>query len=621
MLAQWKKHKTGMHLLQVLHKLDNKAILVSASSSILDTFIFYAGLIFSARIIDDLLLQMWKKAALHTVFLIVFNLALGVLKNQISKIFFQKYQMLYTDLKILTRKKVLSMSFQQFENPEITKKIYLSERTMDMYGGLDEVLYLYQQLFHSIISGIIAVGMVIHMCFIRGEQENGSIIVSGVSFLMVVCLTMKATIFSNTYFVEQQNKIYEEHGDAEENLSYYMDKIYGNKEVNKVCHLYDMKEMILKNFKEFLNASSGLYQRMRVVKRKQELSGQGISLFFTLYSYGLILFKIGTHAISIGSFSQYAGAMTRFMTDMTNIVWINGEIAKSCKFMQGLIDFLETDEKFAKGKRHIEIEKTKYYEIEFLHVSFHYPDNEILILDDVSCKINSNSKIAIVGKNGAGKTTFIKLLCGLYYPTKGKITLNGIDIREYDYEDYLKLFGVVFQDFTMFEFSVGQNISVSRVYDENKIWNCLKQVHLEKIVKEMPNRLETSLSSRHEDGIDVSGGERQKLAIARAIYKEAPIMILDEPTATLDPISECEIYKHFEQLTQNKTSLFITHRMSSCRFCDDILVFDSGKILERGSHEELLQQRKLYFELWNAQAKYYQKENGNDDTKKDSCIL
>lgn len=137
----------------------------------------------------------------------------------------------------------------------------------------------------------------------------------------------------------------------------------------------------------------------------------------------------------------------------------------------------------------------------------------------------------------------------------------------------------------------------------------------------MPNRLETSLSSRHEDGIDVSGGERQKLAIARAIYKEAPIMILDEPTATLDPISECEIYKHFEQLTQNKTSLFITHRMSSCRFCDDILVFDSGKILERGSHEELLQQRKLYFELWNAQAKYYQKENGNDDTKKDSCIL
>lgn len=309
------------------------------------------------------------------------------------------------------------------------------------------------------------------------------------------------------------------------------------------------------------------------------------------------------------------------MTDMTNIVWINGEIARSCKFMQGLIDFLETDEKFAKGKRHIEIEKTKYYEIEFLHVSFHYPDNEILILDDVSCKINSNSKIAIVGKNGAGKTTFIKLLCGLYYPTKGKITLNGIDIREYDYEDYLKLFGVVFQDFTMFEFSVGQNISVSRVYDENKIWNCLKQVHLEKIVKEMPNRLETSLSSRHEDGIDVSGGERQKLAIARAIYKEAPIMILDEPTATLDPISECEIYKHFEQLTQNKTSLFITHRMSSCRFCDDILVFDSGKILERGSHEELLQQRKLYFELWNAQAKYYQKENGNDDTKKDSCIL
>lgn len=607
MFEELKFHKTGVYLLKMLQKLDHRAIAVSASSALLESFSFYAGLIFSAKIIDDLLAQAWDLAAVHSVVLILLSLFCGLLQNHLSKAMAVKYQMLYTDLKICMRKKALSMSFEQFENPEVTKKIYLAERTIDMYGGLEEVLYLYQQLFTCAVSVVTAVGMVISMCFAKGEMSRGSVVIAAGSFLTAVCLVMKATITSSRRLLKQQNEIYSEHGDAEEGLSYYMDRIYGNPEANKVSHLYQMKEMLLDNFNGFLKESSGLYKRMRTVRRKQELTGQAISMLFTLYSYTLILIKIGGKAISVGSFSQYAGAMTRFMNDMTTIVWTNGEIARKCEFLQGLIDFMEMEEERKGGMLPIPSGTEQPCEIEFHDVSFHYPGSEIPVLKHIHCKIDANKKTAVVGKNGAGKSTFIKLLCGLYQPTEGTITLNGTDLREYDPGAYLNLFGVVFQDFELFAFSVGENIAASNSWEEDRVWDCLRKAGAAQAVEQMPKKLQTVLAADSEEGSGVSGGEKQKLAIARALYKDAAIMILDEPTAALDPLSEYEIYRQFDEMVKDKTSIFITHRMSSCRFCDDIIVFDSGEIVERGSHEALLKERKLYAQLWNAQAKHYQK--------------
>ena len=241
-------------------------------------------------------------------------------------------------------------------------------------------------------------------------------------------------------------------------------------------------------------------------------------------------------------------------------------------------------------------------------MSFHYTGSETPVLKHIHCKIDANKKTAVVGKNGAGKSTFIKLLCGLYQPTEGWITLNGTDIHKYDPGAYLKLFGVVFQDFELFAFSVGENIAASDSLEEERVWDCLRKAGADRAVEQMPKKLQTILSADNEEGSGVSGGEKQKLAIARALYKDAAIMILDEPTAALDPLSEYEIYRQFDAMVKDKTSIFITHRMSSCRFCDDIIVFDSGEIVERGSHEALLKEKKLYAQLWNAQAKYYQDE-------------
>ena len=204
------------------------------------------------------------------------------------------------------------------------------------------------------------------------------------------------------------------------------------------------------------------------------------------------------------------------------------------------------------------------------------------------------------------KTTFIKLLCRLYEPTEGQILLNGIDIRYYDYKDYAQLFSVVFQDFNLFSFSIAENVASGKDFDAEKVTNCLERSGFGERLAKMQKGINTNIYQHNDEGVEISGGEAQKIAIARALYKDAPLVILDEPTSALDPISEYEIYRHFDEMVQDKTSIYISHRMSSCRFCDNILVFDDGQIVEQGSHEQLVNNKGLYSELWHAQAQYYE---------------
>ncbi len=230
-----------------------------------------------------------------------------------------------------------------------------------------------------------------------------------------------------------------------------------------------------------------------------------------------------------------------------------------------------------------------------------------MVLSHVSMKFTIGEKMAIVGPNGAGKSTFIKLLCRLYDPTEGEILLNGIDIKLYDYEEYMKIFSIVFQDYQLFSFPLAENVAASIEYDSEKVKRSLIEAGFEKQLKKFKDGIYANLYQMKEKGIEISGGEAQKIALARALYKDAAVVILDEPTSALDPVSEFEIYKHFDEMVQGKTSIYISHRMSSCRFCNRILVFDKGKIVQQGSHEQLMSQTgELYAKLWEAQAKYYQ---------------
>ena len=228
------------------------------------------------------------------------------------------------------------------------------------------------------------------------------------------------------------------------------------------------------------------------------------------------------------------------------------------------------------------------------------------LFENISVKFGGGNRYGLIGANGSGKSTMIKLLARLYDPNEGYITVNGIDIREFDYTEYLKLFSIVFQDFKLLAFSIAENVAGSDEYDEEKVWHCLEAAGVKDRVEKMPKGIKQTVYKLYEkDGIDVSGGEEQKLAIARALYKQAPFVILDEPTAALDPIAESEIYARFNSMVNDKTAVYISHRLSSCRFCDRILVFDKGRIIEEGTHEELTALGGKYNELWNAQAQYY----------------
>ena len=245
--------------------------------------------------------------------------------------------------------------------------------------------------------------------------------------------------------------------------------------------------------------------------------------------------------------------------------------------------------------------------------SFRYPNTDTYALRHVNLKFKVGEKLAIVGKNGSGKTTFIKLMCRLYDPTEGEILLNGVNIKKYGYDEYLSIFSIVFQDFKLFAFRLGQNVAAGPVFDGERARQCLIKAGFGERLAAMPEGTDSFLYKEFDgSGIKISGGEGQKIALARALYKDAPFLVLDEPTAALDPVSEYEIYSKFNEIAGDKTAIYISHRLASCRFCDKIAVFDSGELVQMGSHDTLVAQKGgRYHELWHAQAQYYTEEENS----------
>lgn len=259
--------------------------------------------------------------------------------------------------------------------------------------------------------------------------------------------------------------------------------------------------------------------------------------------------------------------------------------------------------------------KSSFATIEFQNVWFQYPGREEYTIKNLSFRIDNGEKIAIVGENGAGKTTIIKLLLRLYQPTKGKILMNGVDISKIDFDEYVKRAAVVFQDFNILEYTLRENITMGSKTDQMRIEEIVKQLNLEEMVSKTPKKYETILGRRFaQDGIELSGGQQQKIAIARALYKDSSLIILDEPTAMLSPTAEFEIYSQFSKMTSNRTAIYISHRMSSCIFCDRIIVMNKGEMVELGSHDELMKNKSVYHTLFTTQAEFYKKLENKEET-------
>lgn len=375
----------------------------------------------------------------------------------------------------------------------------------------------------------------------------------------------------------------------------------------KQVRIYDMAKMIGRSMaREVDSMMKTIYKRLWRQEGMSVLT-EVVMGSLMLVCYGFVGIKAVSGAITIGELSLYVGALTSFTSNVSEFfVLFNWLQVMNNQYMGCLLSLLALENEKYEGTIPIEKRLDNDYELEFKNVSFHYPNNEEMVLEHITAKIHVGRKMAIVGKNGSGKSTFIKLLCRLYDPTEGEILLNGIDIRKYDYDEYRRIFGVVFQDFQLFSFSIAQNVAASVAYDEKRVWRALRQAGLKERVKEMEEGIGTVIYKQDGEGVEISGGEAQKLAIARALYRDAPVVILDEPTAALDPVSELEIYGRFDEMVEHKTAIYISHRMSSCRFCENILVFDQGDIIQMGNHDTLVGSDGLYRDLWEAQAQYYQ---------------
>jgi ATP-binding cassette subfamily B protein len=329
-------------------------------------------------------------------------------------------------------------------------------------------------------------------------------------------------------------------------------------------------------------------------------------------AYGFLIYSVLYKDMNIGDFILYFGVVGGFSNWLSGIVNNFNELNRVHLETCDLREYLEMEDKMNRG---IGVELPKSYEmpcnIELRNLYFKYPGSEDYTIKDINLKIKKGEKLALVGINGAGKTTLVKLICGLYTPTKGEIYVNGKRTDSYNRDEYYKLFSVVFQDIYLLPMSIEENIAsqMTKNIDRERMDKVLNMSDLIEKIKFLPKGKETLLvKAIYDDAIDLSGGEKQKLMLARALYKDGPIIILDEPTAALDPIAENEIYQKYNKLTKEKTSIFISHRLSSTRFCDKIVFLHHGEIIEEGSHCELMEKRGKYREMYDMQS-YYYKDN------------
>ena len=321
-------------------------------------------------------------------------------------------------------------------------------------------------------------------------------------------------------------------------------------------------------------------------------------------SYFYIGFKALTGAITLGDFTMCVSSASTLYWGLYAVVSGVADTIKSCGYAYEYLKFDAISDRMTKGDKSV---SDGEHVIEFRNVSFKYPRSENYVLRNINITIKQGEHLSVVGLNGAGKTTFIKLLCRMYDVTDGEILIDNINIKDYSDSEYRKLFSVVFQDFELFAFSLKENIILDEREDEEKLIKTLKMAGLYEDAMKLENKLDTTIfKSYDENGTELSGGQQQKTAICRALYRDSPIVILDEPTAALDPVAEYEIYKHFNKLVGGKTAIYISHRLSSCKFCDEIAVFADDTIKEYGTHDELVKiENGIYSEMYNAQAKYY----------------
>lgn len=496
--------------------------------------------------------------------------------------------------------------YEHLEDSEVVLKRNRIQALMNANGsGLQQILFVTGALIKNFLNLIVSVVLTVSLFRTAEGYYTGffAFANSGWAVLALIGVIAVNAVLS----VKFTTKTTEQMNDALSGLAIQNNLLFAYMEAKGTdMHIFKLNDIYLADYSKYMLHPTWIagYDK---AKRKLSIGFAILNLLVKIVVFIFTAAKAWIGVIGVGNFILYQGTVQKFVDSLSELAESFGQLRFNNQYLEETFAYLEMPNDMYKGTLAVEKRDDIDYEIEFRDVSFKYPRSEEWVLRHVNMKFKIGDKLAIVGENGSGKTTFIKLLCRLYDPTEGKILLNGIDITRYRYDEYMGLFSVAFQDYTLFAFSIAQNVAASDKIDEGRVLDCLTRVGLGEKVAGLPKGIHTNIGRAYEnDGVDFSGGEQQKIALARALYKDAPFMILDEPTAALDPIAEAEVYARFNDIASDKTSVFISHRLSSCKFCDEIAVFHKGHLVQLGSHDELVADKNgKYHELWNAQAQYY----------------
>jgi len=506
--------------------------------------------------------------------------------------------------------KIFSMDYADAQNAEIRKEFSELLSHQRSWGfGFRRLLAFYDEIVACVIRLIVSAGFAFSLFTLRVPENSPYGFLDSPWMYGVVLLLLCCLIFLAPYISLVGGRAW--HNLANDNMQvnrmfdYYYGRMLSPGEKAKDIRIYKQQKMIMRDVSALADMSDFL-RAEKIFARYSALS-QAITYTANGLIFLYIALKAYAGAFDVGGIVLYVGAITQFSNGFSSLNQVIAEIKNNNPFLERAFKFLDIPNKKYQGTIPIEKREDIDYAIEFRNVSFKYPGSDSYALKNLNLTLNIGKRMAVVGENGSGKTTMIKLLTRLYDPTEGEITLNGIDIKKYNYNEYMAIFGVIFQDFELLPFTLGQNVATSVGYDANRVKEVLTISGFGDRLQTLPKGLDTYLGKEFEEsGVEMSGGESQKIALSRALYKNAPFVILDEPTAALDPIAEYEVYTSFNEIVGNKTAVYISHRLASCRFCDDIAVFHEGELVQRSSHDSLVADTNgKYHELWHAQAQYY----------------
>ncbi|HAT4348486.1 TPA: ABC transporter ATP-binding protein [Clostridium perfringens] len=492
--------------------------------------------------------------------------------------------------------KIMKMDFKNTEDPEVLNKIKsVMNAVMSNNTGVEGVYHTLLGLFGRLTAFVGYISIVLFL-------SPWILLFLIINVLISYALTMRV----KKYEYSQKEKA----ADKDRRTFYVFDTMY-DFAYGKDIRIYDLKNILIDKFKKFRGERIDISRDVQEKQLKVKIVDVILLVIRECVVYGYLIYNVLFTGMGIGDFTMYFSTINGFGDWMKGILDDLAYIKAQNMYLDDMREFLEIKSEDKAKTRDIPIDSS--YEIEFKNVSFKYPKTDKYIYKNLSLKIKKGQRLAIVGINGAGKTTFVKLLCRLYEPTSGEILINGVNIKDFSKEEYYKILSVVFQDIKTFAFTVAENVSLENLedVDREKVLQCIEKAGVGDKINSLQKGIDTSLLKILDgEGVELSGGENQKLALARALYKNGKIVILDEPTSALDAVAEYNIYKGFDELIGDKTAIYISHRLASTKFCDVIAFFENGEIVEYGTHEELLKKNGKYSDMFNIQAQYYKEESG-----------